>query len=341
MNTSALELIGIVIACGSAATALVVEERRWRYAAMVLALIAAPVLVLGDVWNEPRVVDFRHSPAQLGGGLVVGAIALALLAAVFRRRREWFAIAAFLALPLRVPVDIGGENANLLVPLYLVIAAGLIANILSRNEQRATSDEDRSKWPRRLRWLLAATLGLYAIQSAYSVDVANAIENIGFFLVPFSALFVLVLEVDWSRALARRVLIAVGIVAVGSALVGIYQYFARDLFLNPELFDANELHVYFRVNSIFFDPNVFGRYLALAITALAACIAWGASRRDLTLAGLVCAVCLVGLAFSYSITSAASLLAGLGIVAILRYSWRGAVAYGALGLAGLAALVIE
>jgi O-antigen ligase len=340
VNTSALELIGILIACGSAAAALVLEERRWRYAAIVVALLAAPVLVLGDVWDEPRVADFRHSPAQLGGALVVGTLALALLAAVFRRRRGWFAIAAFAVLPLRVPIDIGGETANLLVPLYLVIAAGVIANILSANEQRATSNAPRSPWPQRLRWLLAATLALYAIQSSYSVDVPNAIENIGFFLVPFSVLFVLVLEVDWSRALARRVLIAVGIVAVGCALVGIYQYFARDLFLNPELFDANELHVYFRVNSIFFDPNVYGRYLALAITAFAACIAWGANRRDLTLAGLVCAVCLLALAFSYSITSCASLLAGLGIVAILRWRWGGAVAFGALGLAGLAALVI-
>jgi len=339
MNTSAIELLGILLACGAAAAALVVEHPRARQAAMVVALIAAPVLVLGDVWDESRVVDFRNSPAQLGGAVVVGALALAVLAAAFRRRPEWFVIGAFAVLPLRVPVEIGGETANLLVPLYLVIAAGVIAYILSL-EQRATSNEDRSPWPKRLRWLLAATLVLYAIQSSYSVDVANAIENIGFFLVPFSVLFVLVLEVDWSHALARRALIAVGIVAVGCALVGIYQYIARDLFLNPELFDANELHVYFRVNSIFFDPNVFGRYLALAITAFAACIAWGGSRRDLTLAGVVCAVCLVALAFSYSITSCASLLAGLGIVAILRWRWRGAIAYGALGLAGLAVLAI-
>ena len=112
-------------------------------------------------------------------------------------------------------------------------------------------------------------------------------------------------------------------VAVGCALIGIYQYFARDLFLNPELFDANELHVYFRVNSIFFDPNVFGRYLALAITALAACIAWGGEPPRPDAAGVVCAVALVALAFSYSITSVAALLAGLGIVAILRWRWRG------------------
>ena len=94
----------------------------------------------------------------------------------------------------------------------------------------------------------------------------------------------LLAEIEWSRELLRRTLIAVAAVAAGCALVGIYQYFFRDLFLNPELFDANQLHVYFRVNSIFFDPNMFGRYLALALTALAACIAWGGDRRDLVLA---------------------------------------------------------
>ena len=171
------------------------EDRRRQHAAMVVALIAAPVLVLGDVWDESRVVDFRHSPAQLGGAVVVGAVALAALAVAFRRRPEWFAIAAFAVLPLRVPVEIGGETANLLVPLYLVIASGVIARFLSPNRatsRRATSDD--SPWPKRLRWLLAATVVLYAIQSAYSVDVANAIENIGFFLVPFAVLFALLLR---------------------------------------------------------------------------------------------------------------------------------------------------
>ena len=135
----------------------------------------------------------------------------------------------------------------------------------------------------------------------------------------------LVLEVEWTRELARRVLVAVAAVALGCALVGIYQYFARDLFLNPELFDSNELHVYFRVNSIFFDPNVFGRYLALAITALAACIAWGDGRRDLALAAVVCALALVGARLQlldHQLRRRCS--PGLATVAILRWSWRGA-----------------
>ena len=336
MTANAGELIGILIACGAAAAALIAPDRRIRDAGIAIALIAAPVLVLGNVWDEPRIVDLRHSPAQIAGGIVVGGLLLAALVVVFRRWREAFPIAALAVLPLRVPLEIGGDTANLLVPLYLVIAAQAIATLLAR-EPRA---ERRESWPLWLRYALAATLVLYAIQSAYSRDVANSIENAGFFLVPFAVLFALLCEVNWDRRLLGRVLIAVAGVAAVISVIGIYQYFARDLFLNPELFDANELHVYFRVNSVFYDPNILGRYLALTITALGAYVAWQPERRNLGLALVVFGLALTALAFSFSITSFASALAGLGMVALLRWGFRGAVAAGGVLAVGLVALLI-
>jgi hypothetical protein len=338
VTASALELIGMLGACGTAAAALVVRDRRAWLAVMGAALLIAPILVAGDVWDEPRVAAFRDSPAQVGLALVVGVGAVGLLVAAFRRYPAALPVIAFAVLPLRVPIDIGGETANLLVPLYLVIAAGVISTALGHRGARP--EPGGGPWPRRLRWALAATLVLYAIQASYSEDVPNAIENLGFFLVPFAVLFAILAEVDWSRELLRRTLIAVAAVAAACAAVGIYQYFARNLFLNPELFDANELHVYFRVNSIFFDPNIFGRYLALALTALAACFAWGAERRDLALATGVTILCLVALAFSYSLTSLAALLAGLGTIAVLRWRWRGAAAFAGAGAVALVALLI-
>jgi O-antigen ligase len=333
------ELIGILIACGAAATAVLAPTRRIRDAAIAIALVAAPVLVLGNVWDEPRIVDLRHSPEQIAAGVVIGAAALAALVAVFRRWAEAFPIAAFALLPLRVPLEIGGETANLLVPLYLVIAAAAVASLASRDprpERRVASDG----WPLWVRYGLAATLVLYAVQASYSRDVANAIENAGFFLVPFAVLFVLLCEVNWTRRLLGRVLIAVASVAAAISAIAIYQYFARDLFLNPELFDANELHVYFRVNSVFYDPNILGRYLALAMTALGAYIASQPQRRNLGLALIAFGLALAALAFSFSITSFASLLAGLGMVAALRWAWRGAAAAAAVLAVGLAALAI-
>jgi putative inorganic carbon (HCO3(-)) transporter len=302
---------------------------------MCVALVAAPILVLGDVWDEPRVEDFRTSPGQIGVAIVVGAAALAALLLLFRRWPEAFPIAAFALLPIRVPVEIGGETANLLVPLYLVIAAQVIRLVTQRTDGASASPRAPTPWTQYLKYLLAATLVVYAIQASYSEDVSNAIENIGFFLVPFGVLFVLLTEVRWTRRLLEYVLVAVGAVAVAVAGIALYQYVARDLFLNPELFDANQLHLYFRVNSIFYDPNILGRYLALAITALAAYLAWSEYGRGPLAAALACAIALAGLALSYSITSFVAVLAGLGIVALLRWSWRGALAAGAFATVAL------
>jgi O-antigen ligase len=334
-------MIGMLAATGAAAAGITLPDRRARTIALVVAIIAAPVLVGADVWNEPRVADFRAEPLHVIAALVAVGVAVAVLTYAMRRWPQVLPIAAVAMLPIRVPIEIGGETANLLVPLYLVIASGVLARLISDQESGVESRASASDlWISRLRWILAIGLVLYAIQAAYSEDVSNAVENVGFFLAPFAVLFCLLSEIEWSAALLRKVLVAIGFVAVVCSVIAIYQYFARDLFLNAELADANQLHVYFRVNSIFFDPNILGRYLALAITVYAGFIAWGAPRRELAAAAVVCAVSLLGLAFSYSITSFGSLLAGLGVIAILRWSWRGLAAAAAFGAVGLIVLLL-
>lgn len=335
MNASALELAGMLAGCAAAACAIVGRDLRLRKAALIVALIVAPALVIGDVWDEERVVDFRDDPAVVAAAGLALLVAIGAGAALMRRAPAAFPLLALGLLPLRVPVEIGGETANLLLPLYVVIAAGALAWVF---ESSAPSPEDEPRPALWLRWALAATLVLYAIQTAYSEDVSNAIENAGFFLIPFAALFVLLGEVRWTRRLLGQALTAIAAMAALFGLIAIYQYFARDLFLNDELFESNQLHLYFRVNSLFFDPNVLGRYLALAIVALAAYLAWNGSSRNAALATLVAGIALIGLAFSFSLSSFAALLAGLGMVALLRWSWRGALAV--VTMAAIALIVL-
>jgi hypothetical protein len=336
MNASALELVGMLAGCGAAAAAIVARDRRIRQAAVVVALVTAPALVFGDVWDEERVVSFRDDPAVVAVSAVAAAVAVAALAVLMARLPTAFPILALALLPLRVPVEIGGETANLLIPLYAVIASGAIVWLL-RSAEPAREEPRVAVW---LRWTLAATLVLYAIQSSFSEDVSNAIENAGFFLIPFAVLFVLLLEVRWTRRLLGHVLIAIGAMASLFAVIAIYQYAARDLFLNDDLFDSNQLHVYFRVNSLFFDPNVLGRYLGLAIVALAAWLAWGADRRTLILAAFTATLALGALVFSFSISSFLALLAGLGTLALLRWHWQGALAFGAMAVVALGVLLL-
>ena len=86
---------------------------------------------------------------------------------------------------------------------------------------------------------------------------------------------------------------------------------------------SNDFHTYFRVNSVFWDPNIYGRYLALVIVVAMAALLWAKERRSfLLLTGLV-AVLWIGLVPTFSQSSFIALLAGLAVLAALRWSLRG------------------
>jgi O-antigen ligase len=229
--------------------------------------------------------------------------------------------------PFRVPVSAGGGTANLLLPLYGVIAAGLIAYVWRLRDAAAV--EPRA--PRgatlagrrvgRLEWALAAVLVLYALQSLYSDDREQAVKNLCFFYIPFAVLFVLLLEVRWTaRLLGWCFGLTVGL-SLLFALVGFGEWgTGRLLLANEKVLAANDLKPYFRVNSLFFDPNIYGRFLALTMILMAAALLWSAAPRRVALLAGGLAVLWAGLVLSLSQSSFAALLAGLAVLAALR--WR-------------------
>jgi len=346
VTASSLQLLGILVACGGAAVALLARDPRLRYGAAAVALIAAPALVAGDVWHSTRLIDLRSHPAKLAAAIAVALLAVGGAAAVFRRFAWIFPVSVFAALPLRVPVQLGGHTSHLLIPLYMVIAGGLACFAYTALSERETRADGRrpndppaislTDWPAGI-WLyrvLAATLVLYAIQTIYTADVSNAIENASFFLVPFAVMLMLLGEVRWTRRMLGGVLIAVSAMGLLFAAVAFGEYAARDLILSRgNLLQSNQIHLYFRVNSLFYDPNVFGRYLALILVALGAYLAWSRGTWAQTAAAIASGILLVGLALSYSITGFAALIAGLLVVAALRWGVR-------WGLAGGAPIVI-
>jgi O-antigen ligase len=339
MNASAAQFVGILIACGAAAGALLARDARLRYGCALIALIAAPALIAGDVWDSSRVAALRHPPEKLAIVVVGAVVAAAVVAAIFRRWPWSFPLATFAVLPLRVPVHVGGQTSHLLVPLYLVIAGGVLCfgyaalrGGTHRDDGAPPSNPDALRDSPAVVWLyrvLAATLLLYAIQTAYSVDVSNAIENASFFLVPFALLFVMLGEVRWTERLLGWVLVTVSAVALLFAAVAFWEYAVRDLLLSRgDLLASNQLHLYFRVNSLFYDPNILGRALALVLVALGAYLAWARNTRLAIAAAAVAAVLLAALALSYSITGFVALIAGLLVVMALRWGIPWAVATG-------------
>ena len=72
----------------------------------------------------------------LSSGLVLTAAGAALLvvplALLIRREPRAFPLLALLALPFRLPVSADGRTVNLLIPLYIVVAAGTLAHLPRR-----------------------------------------------------------------------------------------------------------------------------------------------------------------------------------------------------------------
>jgi O-antigen ligase len=283
--------------------------------------------------------------AALGGGLV----AVAVLHALIRRHRDALPLLAVLALPFRLPISTDGRTVNLLIPLYAVIAAGVLAELPRRWSARGLAPEPRptlrsaSSWlsPRGTEWLLFGAIALYALQTAYSSDRVKALENIAFFYVPFALLFLLLRGVEWRRELLLRCLGVAVSLALLFATVGFVEYDRKHLFLNPKLVAANEYDNYFRVNSVFFDPSIYGRFLALVMLGLATIALWSRRRREVLIAAGALAWLLAGLVTSFSQSSIAALLLGLAVLAAWRWSvlWTAYVSGALLALAAAVLLL--
>ncbi|MGI8803818.1 MAG: O-antigen ligase family protein, partial [Solirubrobacteraceae bacterium] len=110
--------------------------------------------------------------------------------------------------------------------------------------------------------------------------------------------------------------------------VGLLEYSRRELLLNPKVISANQVESYFRVNSLFFDPNIYGRFLAIVMLAVTAGMLCSTRRREVVAAGAALAVLWVGLMTSISQSSIAALLLGLGVLAALRFDARRTLAVG-------------
>ena len=321
--------IGLIAAAAASGAAILLPPGRPRALLMVLAMVLFPVLIAGDQWHAAQIVDLRHDGARIIELLVLATAAIAVLTYLFSRWPILLPLAILLAVPFRVPLHAGGDTANLLVPLYLVIAAAVVATLL-----RDWNDPPTVHAPRALAYVLAAAVVLYALQALYSDDFSKGLQNVCFFFVPFTIAYRLLREVEWDARLLRWALIVVGVEAAAFVLVGSVEFATRSLFWNDQIIRSNEFHTYFRVNSVFWDPNVYGRYLALVTVVATGALLWARTRDAFWLLSGLILVLFIGLVPTFSQSSFLALLAGLAVLAAIRWSWRwtlAAVAIGAIG----------
>ena len=333
--------VPLIILALLAAAVLVAPGARARGVATLRALALIPVILLAHVADTPQLNTLRSRPLLAAAAGVIGLLVVAAFAVLVDRRPAVLPVAAVAALPFRVPIASGGTTANLLVPLYLVIAAGGLAYAVPRvlgRARRGDADDERAGG---LEWALAVTLVLYAAQAAYSSDFDHALEQVVFFYAPFAVLFAVLERVRFTQRLVATCLVVLTGIALVLAGIGFVEYATRSLLLNPKVITSNAFESYFRVNSLFFDPNIYGRFLAVVALAVTGVLLWSTRTRDTVAAAVVLAVLWAALVITFSQSSFAALLAGLAVLGGLRFGVRRALAATvAVALVGLAVVVL-
>ncbi|HEV3403357.1 MAG TPA: O-antigen ligase family protein [Gaiellaceae bacterium] len=320
--TAELARAGGPLACAGLAALYLAPARPWRLAGLAAWALGSLVLALYLAPHGHHLV--LAAAAVLGLGLA------AALAALFVRWPWLFALAALACVPARIPVHVGSTTANLLVPLYGVVVAGALA--FAWEEQRAPRARELGP----LALPLAAFVLWTGLSLAWSQDLRQGAISLLFYYLPFG---VVALAVARLRPERRRLLALYGelvLMAVAFAVVGVYQWATRDIFWNPKVIVANAYAPFFRVNSVFYDPSVYGRFLVVALLATLVPALGSIGLRKLAAAAAAVALLWLGLLFSFSQSSFAALTAGILVAAALTWRRRALVAI-AVGAAVLLA----
>ena len=193
--------------------------------------------------------------------VVIGLAAVGAVAWLFVRRPALLPLLAAAALPFRIPLDVGGDTANLLLPLYLVVGRRRAspASCRAAARPRRGASAGRARWSGRSPRCSSST----ARRRPTRATSTGRWSTVVFFYVPFAVLFVPAragpVDAAPGRAWTLGVLVVLALALVG---VGFWEYATQHLLLNPKVIDSNQFEYYFRVNSLFFDPNIYGRFLA-------------------------------------------------------------------------------
>lgn len=315
MDESVLAAVA-AIAASAGALARVTRVRR-------IHALGIPLLALGWVGLLATIAPegVASRPALLAIAVVAAIGAMLIAARLLDRVVGVLLVVGAAVLTIRVPVPTGDGTAMLLGPLYAIIAVvAAIVFLRERSERRSTERllPDRGGATRLLDAGAALLPAMATLSLMWSFDQPATTESLAFFLVPFVLLYACVRTLATAGTdlvPAGWALVASGVVA---AVVGLVQAVMGEVWWNPKVIDANRFRADFRTNSLYWDPNMYGR--ALVVAALAV-VAWllvrRVSRRGTPLLVGALVVLVTALWFSYSQSSWVALAAGLTVVAVL------------------------
>ncbi|HUF00935.1 MAG TPA: O-antigen ligase family protein [Gaiellaceae bacterium] len=309
-HAEAAEIFALVGALG-AALSLLTRGRVLPLAGFALLGVAAAGLIRSLVSDDDLRLLFTE---PTGLALVATGSAAAVVAAVpLARYPAAVPVVLLAAAPFRVPIELGTEEAFLLLPLYFVLAAAVLA--LAYRMLRGDRPEPP---PFVLALPLAAFVAFAAASFLWTWDERSGGIALAFFVFPFTAALATVARAPYAVWLPRALLVT--LVALGSlfAAIGIWQAQTRTLFFARDVEVANAYTTFFRVTSLFKDPSLYGRYLVIPIVVLLVAILFRRGRSiDWVVLAAFVGLLFWGLYYSYSQSSFVALFVATFAVAIV------------------------
>src|SRR5207237_1199089 len=231
--TAELARAGGVLGCAGLAILLVAPTRTLRLGGLSAWALGALVLAIYLLPHGHR--PLLAAAAVVGLGLAAGG------AWLLRRWPPLLAFAALACFPARIPVNVGSTNANLLVPLYGVVAAAAIALAW---ELLHGDDRVRELGP--LAWPLAAFVAWTGLTILWVADVRQGEIALLFYYLPFGLLavgfawlplrrrfLVIAILASLAIALSTRAARVAAVLAVGIAItwIGLLFSFSQSSFV--------------------------------------------------------------------------------------------------------------
>jgi O-antigen ligase len=274
----------------------------------------------------------------LAAAAVVGLIAAGVGGWIVLRVPWLLAAATLACVPARIPVHVGATQANLLLPLYAVVVVAALAFAWE-----LYGDDARSRELGPLAWPVGLFVAWEGLSIAWTKDVRQGAIELLFFVLPFGLLTVVLARLVWSRTWMLALYVQLALMGLVFAVIGIVQYETRNIFWNPKVRVDNAYAPsgwFYRVNSVFYDPSIYGRFLVVAIVASLVVILL---RRGDPLwqvaAALAVGITWVGLLFSFSQSSFVALTAAVLVGAIVVWR-RGSIPLVAAGVVVIVLAVV-
>jgi putative inorganic carbon (HCO3(-)) transporter len=250
--------------------------------------------------------------------VAVGVVAIVLGAIPLVRYPAFVPVALAAVAPLRIPVELGDEEAFLLLPLYLALTSSVLAlgyRMLRR--ERALDPPFLIALP------VSAFVAFGAASYLWTWDERAGAIALAFFVFPFTAALGVVARAPLAEWLPRALLGTIVLLGVVFAAIGIWQAQTRTLFFARDVEVANAYTSFFRVTSLFKDPSLYGRYLVVPIALLLVAVLFRRGRTvEWVAAAALCAFLFWGLFYSYSQSSFVALFVVTFAVALVALGRR-------------------